>query len=366
MNYSLHIGRYAGIPVKIHWTFGIMILFIAGYGISNGVVGMDLVRFMALVFTLYFCVILHEYGHALSARRYNVATIDIIISPIGGLARLEKLPEKPLHEMIVAIAGPLVNVAIVLVLGVGLWIAHSGDMSIFTSADILDKTSEVTFSDYVVAVIGLNLVLFLFNLIPAFPMDGGRILRALLSIKLGRARGTYIASIIGRVLAVIFIILGILMSQYMWAFVGYFVFMMARKEYKNVAIEEALKATYVHQLYSQKFSTCHYSTIIKDAREIYSLDKNRYTIIVNEDQSPVGILSDKILMKYINDGNNLHETVERIMSNTVILTSLNSNLKTVVDNMREKETNVAIVLENDSLALAGIIDYTLIKQKKTT
>ena len=112
---SLQIGVFAGIPVKVHWTFGLFILFLLGYGLIGGTSGLELLWFFGFIFAMFLCVILHEYGHALTARKFHVKTLGISISPIGGYARLERLPEKPIHELLVALAGPLVNVGIGLV-----------------------------------------------------------------------------------------------------------------------------------------------------------------------------------------------------------------------------------------------------------
>ncbi len=184
MRTSWRIGRIAGIDFFIHPTF-LLLASVIGFG-GGGLGGV-------LLFLLVFlCVSLHEYGHALMARRFGYATESITLYPIGGVARMRGLPKSPGAEILVALAGPAVNFAIVLlILGV-----LSLDSSATTREDMLDALLR--------NLLAANLLLGCFNLIPAFPMDGGRVLRALLSGWLGRVRATEIAAGIGRTLAVLF------------------------------------------------------------------------------------------------------------------------------------------------------------------
>ena len=138
---------------------------------------------------LFLCVLAHEFGHILTARAFGVLTPDVILLPIGGVARLERIPEKPLEEFLIAIAGPLVNV----VIGLGLVLVTSATLDGGSLATV--ESAKVSMVDRLASV---NLFLALFNLIPAFPMDGGRILRALLSARLGFVRATEIAAMIGQ------------------------------------------------------------------------------------------------------------------------------------------------------------------------
>lgn len=227
---SLSLGSYFRIPVYIHWSF-FMILFFIGYVVISE--EMDLFHssaFSLYIFLVFFCVVLHEYGHALMARRYGIGTQDIIITPIGGLARLQGMPAEPKGELMIAIAGPLVNLVIAILL---LLIFYALGIGII-SPDVDDLSILVNPIGFLHLVMILNFILFAFNLIPAFPMDGGRILRALLSIKLGKQKATLIASIIGRALAIGFIIVAGINHMPGLLFIGFFIFIMAGKEYKAV------------------------------------------------------------------------------------------------------------------------------------
>lgn len=195
MKWSLKIGRFLGIDVFVHFTFLLLLVFIgfvhwqATDSLAAAAGG------MGFVLALFLCVLLHEYGHALAARRYGIRTRDITLLPIGGLARLEKMPEKPMQEFWVALAGPAVNVAIALLLFGGL--AATGRLA---PADELSLVAGPALQ----RLMAVNLFIVAFNLLPAFPMDGGRVLRAVLATALGRRRATAIAANIGQGMAILF------------------------------------------------------------------------------------------------------------------------------------------------------------------
>jgi Zn-dependent protease len=187
--FSWKLGRIAGIDVFVHPTFLLLLLLPE--------VRMGGVFSLLQLLAIFACVLMHEYGHALMARRFGIETEDITLYPIGGVARLQRLPRAPGAELLIALAGPAVNFAII---GVLLALGGLGLPAMLIEADL---GSAAGFLEFLVLA---NLVLGLFNLIPAFPMDGGRVLRALLGSVLSRARATSIAAGIGRGLAVLFVI----------------------------------------------------------------------------------------------------------------------------------------------------------------
>lgn len=184
MRMSWKLGRVAGIDLYLHPSFLILLAF---FGRSGGL------ESILLVSAAFGCVLLHELGHALMARRFGIGTEDITLYMIGGVARLRRMPKAPGAELLIALAGPAVNVAIALGLGV-----------IVSLGTLGGSGSDLPIRSFVVALLGINVVLALFNLIPAFPMDGGRVFRALMSGLLGRERATVIAAGLGRGLALIF------------------------------------------------------------------------------------------------------------------------------------------------------------------
>lgn len=198
MLWSFTIARLFGIQIRMHVTFLLLVGWVAlNGGLFTGHPGQagEAVLFLLLLFC---CVVLHELGHALTARRYGIATRDIILLPIGGVARLERMPERPSQELLVAVAGPAVNVALaLLVAGLMKLTGHSVVAASFPSGVL----------DWLLAV---NLVMILFNMIPAFPMDGGRVLRSLLAMHRPYADATRIASIVGQGFALLMAAAGLL------------------------------------------------------------------------------------------------------------------------------------------------------------
>jgi Zn-dependent protease len=222
MGWSLTIGRIAGTDVRLHFTF---LLFLAWIGIADYLQGgiaaaIDSVAFLLLVFL---CVTLHEFGHIAMGRRFGIRTPQVILSPIGGIASMERMPEKPVQELLVAIAGPLVNVVIALLLALGFGISLSG----MTGADF----EAASLAERLLIV---NVVLVLFNMVPAFPMDGGRVLRALLAMRMGAPRATALAARIGQGFAFLFVLLGLFYNPILML-VGIFIYLAAASEEQTAA-----------------------------------------------------------------------------------------------------------------------------------
>ena len=194
MPWSFKIARIAGIDVRIHATFFLLLAFLgSAYGRQGGAAAaVSGIVFTCLVFG---CVLLHEFGHAIAARRYGIRTPDITLLPIGGIARLDRMPDLPIQEVVVAIAGPLVNVAIAAVLFV--YLSITGGLH---SMDALGHFG----ASMPMRLLVVNIGLVVFNMIPAFPMDGGRVLRAVLAMRMDYARATHIAASIGQACAFAF------------------------------------------------------------------------------------------------------------------------------------------------------------------
>ena len=221
MRASWNIGRVAGIDLFLHPTF---LLLLAIVGLTNA----DGLGAVVLVASVFGCVLLHELGHALMARRFGIATADITLYPIGGVARLDRMPREPGAELRIALAGPAVNVA----LAVAGWALLTLRLSVDPWAS---RTSAFGF---VSTLVTINVGLALFNMIPAFPMDGGRVVRALLSGWLGRLRATEIASTIGRALALAFGIYSFLQGDLLRVALAGFIYLAASAEMAHVSDEE--------------------------------------------------------------------------------------------------------------------------------
>src|SRR5215204_6934779 len=199
MGSSFKIGRAFGIDTKVHWTFFLLLILFAFFGFQDTGTLLGALVTTGLVVALFFCVLLHEYGHSLVAQRLGIEIEDITLLPIGGLARFKTLPERPWDEVKIAVAGPLVNVVLAPVFfGIALLL---GD-NLMGPANILEGVQS---AGQVFAYLGfINVALVVFNLIPAFPMDGGRVLRGLLATRLGPVRATDISSAVGQFFAAAF------------------------------------------------------------------------------------------------------------------------------------------------------------------
>ena len=243
MGWSIKIGRIAGIPVQMHLTF---LLLLGWVGLSHWQregTSRAVVSGVAFILALFGCVLLHELGHAMMARKFGIKTRDITLLPIGGVAWLEKMPDDPKQELWVALAGPAVNVVIAGVLYV--WLQIAGGWQPIEQLSV----SSGSFAERLMLV---NVTLVLFNLLPAFPMDGGRVLRALLAIKMDYARATQIAAGIGQMMAFGLGFLGLFGNPFL-LFIAFFVWIGAAQEANGVQVKSALSGIPVESAMQTNF-----------------------------------------------------------------------------------------------------------------
>ncbi|MEO6599887.1 MAG: site-2 protease family protein [Polyangiaceae bacterium] len=234
MRWSFRVARIFGIDVRVHATFALAVVYFAsGYALAHGLSGA--VFGVLLVCMLFFCLTLHELGHSLTAQRFGVSVSEILLLPIGGVARLTSEPRKPLHELLIALAGPLVNLA--LALGLLLVLNH---YQVPLDTSDLDELADPSALGLVRSLFWANLALALFNLLPALPMDGGRIFRALLSLGVGRSRATRIAAGVGQVIAIGVVAIAFKKDWGLLALVGMFVFVGAAQERASERATELL------------------------------------------------------------------------------------------------------------------------------
>jgi len=215
------LGTAFGIGIYIHWTFLLLLAWVGWQSTMHAPPEMALYM-LGLTLAVFGCVVLHELGHALMARHFGIATRDITLYPIGGVARLERMSERPVEELLIALAGPAVNVVIALLLFATLLVLEP-----LSFEDLLPAFHGESFLGTLMII---NIVLVLFNLIPAFPMDGGRVLRALLATRLGLVRATRIAAGLGGVLALAFFIFGLVQGAPTTTLVGIFVYFAGQQE----------------------------------------------------------------------------------------------------------------------------------------
>lgn len=217
----LKLGRVLGIDIYLHWTFFLAPAYLIYAWRNQGLPWGMVAILLGLLVAVFTCVLMHEYGHALMARRFGVETQDIIITPIGGLARLQGMPKRPIEELLITIAGPLVN----LVIAIGFLI-----FLLATGGSLLPSSGFDGLKEIAPMMLWMNFILFFFNLIPAFPMDGGRILRSSLAFVIPHREATMVAGILGQVCAIFFAAIGLYSGQYSLVLIGVFIIFAARYE----------------------------------------------------------------------------------------------------------------------------------------
>lgn len=332
MKWSLKLGKLLGIDVYLHFTFLLLLGFLGFYYWQATQDGNAALRGVAFIVAVFGCVLLHELGHALMARRYGIQTRDITLLPIGGIARLEKMPEKPMQEFWVALAGPAINVVIAGVLLIGL--AATGG---FAPVEELGVTGGSFWQRLMV----LNLFLVAFNLLPAFPMDGGRVLRALLAMRLGRRRATAIAANVGQAMAILFGIVGFLYNPIL-IFIAIFVYLGAQAEAGMVEMQSALAGLRVRDAMMTRFRTLGpKDTLGKAVTELLAGSQQDFPVIDND--RPIGILRRNDLVKALSEGRR-DDAVSAGMSHECETVDEAASLKIAVESMRERQCATMPVL----------------------
>ncbi len=352
MRWSYSLGRIAGIPVQVHISFLLLVGWIAlSRGLFTGRPGPAFAAVLLLLL-IFGCVVLHELGHALAARRYGIATRDITLLPIGGVARLERMPEKPSQELVVALAGPAVNVVIAAVLGV---ISRGLDRPFMDA---------VTRGSLLESVLAINVWMILFNMIPAFPMDGGRVLRALLAMRLPYARATRIASRIGQFVAVLFGLAGIVGSNMMLLLVALFVFLAAGEERTVVETRASIEGLRVRAAMLTEFYRLDAADPLS-AAVAHLMAGSPQDFPVTEGGAPVGVLTrDRLVSAITRYGD--HVAVGTVVPRRGDAVGPDSPLDHALSGMRAMGLTALPVVESGRLVglltLDNVGDLLLVRQ----
>jgi Zn-dependent protease len=397
MRGSLKLFTWFGIPVHLHWTFALIFIFIFYQGYSQGAGLIGMLWFIGLFIALFGCVLLHEFGHSLTARRFGVQTQDIILTPIGGIARLERMPEKPIQEFLVAIMGPAVNVVIAILLLIigklmfsGLDWAYfkatvydffvpilaffqktgeviSGDLPIsqfsdalsaqaaYSEAAVLEEETNLEVGGFLMSIptlLSVNLWLVLFNMIPAFPMDGGRVFRSLMAMRIGRIKATAMASRMGQALAVIFVILGLWSGNFILALIGFFVFSTARSENTMVQLDEVLKKYTARDLMRTQYTRLLSSDWIQTPIQMLSTGLERHFLVFDMSENLLGALDESSILEAIKKRDLNHAVGDYMQA--VETVNQRESLHYIFYLMRGK--GMPIVAVADELGICGVID----------
>ena len=349
LGYSISIASIKGIPVKVHWTFLLLFVWIGYIGFTAGMNSTGIFRFCLFTLILFVCIILHEYGHALTARRFGVKTQDIIISPIGGVARLKKIPEKPRHEFLIAIAGPAVNLIISMIIGFSLWFFSSQGLNI-----IGDQSNVFNYlSNFLPMLFWLNIMLIIFNMLPAFPMDGGRILRSLLSIRLGRKRATRVASVLGQGVALFLIGFAIFKGELILGIIGIFIFFSAANEYRMVRYESFLSANTVSNVYRSSFTIISLHEEMTRPIDLLRRDVEHDFLVEDGQGNLVGVLHEEFILDAMKN-KDFMSPVSHYVSLKLEPISLTLNLKELFYKLQNQGYSILPVYHDGQVV--GVVD----------
>ena len=280
MLWSFPIAYIAGTTVRLHVTFLLFLVWIGGayWRIGGREAAFEGVLFIVLLFA---CVLAHEFGHIFAARRYGIRTPEVTLWPIGGVASLERIPDKPREELVVALAGPAVNVVIaaVLVLVVG----RGFDGAAMTEI-------ENPRAALLARLAAANIFLVVFNLIPAFPMDGGRVLRALIAMRRGHADATRIAARIGQGAAFLFALAGLFINP-MLIVIGLFIYVAASAEAQHVAFRDGTQSLPVRAVMISSLEALSPTSTLNDAVEMMLRTSQKEFPVVDGSGRPRGLLT---------------------------------------------------------------------------
>lgn len=362
MKGTFRIANISGIPLRVHWTFLLIFAWVIFVGIDgDGSIQLSsLSNLIFSVLTLFACVILHELGHAFAARRFGIKTQNIVLLPIGGVAMLERLPVNPKHELVVAIAGPAVNFLIALIflpflLGID-------DRVLIEMTNFIININQGAFPPFRVSffnwfvffLVTLNIVVGLFNLIPAMPMDGGRVLRALLATKLPRHKATQIAATIGAILSGIIIIYGVFELNWVLVFIGLYVFTSAFGEFRTIKNELFLAENKVSQLMDTNFSIVRDKNTLLEVVETFSKQELNYLIVQNDEGKVVGVLTEESVLEAVKNIPDQHRAIGSFFPMPALVTNLNDSLQNALHTMYQKRKGALTVMHEDKVM--GIID----------
>lgn len=341
MGWSLKLGKWFGIEVNLHITFLLLIGFLALTGFATTRNAGAVAGNIGFLLVLFLCVLLHEFGHALAARRYGIPTKDITLLPIGGVARLERMPTDPKQELVVALAGPAVNVVIALAL---LPIIALSDAAFF----------ERLFTT--------NLFLVAFNMIPAFPLDGGRVLRAGLALKMDYAKATSTAATIGQGFAVVFGIIGLFTNPFL-ILIAVFIWFGAAGESQMTQTQSKLAGIPVERAMMTSFETLSPINSLRYVTHLV-LAGSQQEFPVVENGRPIGLVNRADLLNALTQYGPLG-FVSQAMRRDVDLIEADEPLTTAAEKLQTGQTRSMIVLREGQLAglltLENVREFALIQ-----
>jgi Zn-dependent protease/CBS domain-containing protein len=358
MRWSWKIAEVLGIRVYIHATFWLLILFVLYSSWRQGHTAGRTALGVIFILAIFGCVVLHEFGHALTARRFGIRTRDITLLPIGGLARLERMPDDPKQELWVALAGPAVNVVIAVALFLGLTAA--GGRFEWMDFDWIG-------GNLLTGLMDVNIWLVLFNLIPAFPMDGGRVLRALLAIRMEYTRATRIAARTGQGIAFLFGLAGLFGNPFL-VFIALFVWLGAEQEAAGVQMRSAVAGIPVQHVMLTNFQVLAPDDQVATAVG-YALAGAQQEFPVVSGNQVLGILTRRELVRAIQQ-HGAETPVSMVMQRDIQTVDSYDMLDSVMGRLSESKARALPVAHQGRLvgmlSLENVAEFLMIRRATKT
>jgi Zn-dependent protease len=353
VSWSLNIGKVAGTVVRLHITFVLFLawIFVSNYASSGAATASNSLLFMVL---LFLCVLLHEFGHIFTARAFGVPTPYVTLLPIGGVAQLERIPEEPWEEFLIAIAGPAVNVVIA-----GALIAFA-QANPHASAAMGVDDMQIPMVDRLAA---LNLFLALFNLIPAFPMDGGRVLRAALASRIGFVPATERAASIGQFTAFVLGFIGLFHNPIL-VFVAIFVYLAAASEAHSVALRAVSRGVPVSQAMMRHFVTLQPETHIDEAVNVLLQTSQGAFPVVDGNGSLVGVLDRANILQSVKQAGPDARVADAVTASPVLTVSCRATLEQALRLMQQNSA-ATIGVTDAAGKLVGLVTGETIAEMMT-
>ncbi len=353
--FSLNLGKPFGIRLSVHWTFSLLIVWIVFISVNRGLELGQIIMHILFILAIFGCVVLHELGHSLAAIKLGGKVHSITLLPIGGMASISEMPEKPRDEFIISVAGPLVNVVIAGLI----WLY----LALFSSTDLGGLAYDViTPANFLVLLLTANLFIVAFNLIPAFPMDGGRLFRSALAMKMNKLKATRIAKDIGQVFAIMFIITGFFHNPFLIV-IGFFILLGAKGEYEMMRYRDILNNFTVKDVVKKDYETLDENdTLGKAAEKLAHISSRGFVVTKNGEYSGLLTKNDLIrgLNKYGKEGR-----IGDLASGAEPKISTDMALFDVFKKMQANRQDMVPVTENGRftgiLDLEGINEFFLIR-----
>lgn len=342
MKHALPLGKILGVKIYIHWTFIFLIGWIVITGLTNDLPFNTMLWLVSLNLVVFACIILHELGHAVTARRFNISTRHITLLPIGGIAQLESMPRKPREELFIALAGPATNLLIALFL-----------LPFLEVHALLKPESLVTINstNFLFSLALINIWLAVFNLVPAFPMDGGRVLRAVLSFWMQPTTATRIATGIGQVFGIVFFMAGFIYSP-MLIFIGLLVFFGGQYENALVSTTTFLQSFRIKDVMMREVASMPHDLTLRQAGTRLLDTQNKNFVVMDRDH-PVGTVTRDEIIQGVN-GKDSEVLLDSIKDNKLVYANPSMPLDEAWTMMRRE--NISLLLVGANNHVDGLVD----------